>query len=121
MISFRDYYLLTEGRQDMYGWMAPNGRMYPNMGDNIHSDSAEILIQNFNIPKRGFHVYERMYYAGWMRVSYEGNMIYVSNNQMPPNQTQMRILKNLAERFHMREIIFDNESSDRVLWSSEDF
>lgn len=121
MISFKDYFLITESRQEMYGWMAPNGRMFPNTGDDIHSDNAETLIQNFNIPKRGFHVYERMYYAGWMRVGYEANIIYVTNNQTPPNPNQMRFLKNLAERFHMKEIVFDNETNDRVLWSSEDF
>lgn len=120
MITFKEFWELNESRQEMYGWMSPNGRMYLNNPSEIHGTSAERLVKELNIPKKGFHIYERMYYAGWMRVNYEGNFIYVSNSVTPPNPTQMKYLKGFADKFDMKEIIFDNDETYKVLWSKED-
>lgn len=120
MISFKNYFLFTESKQEMYGWMAPNGRIYQNGPAEIHGTSAGRLVDQFNIPKKGFHIYERMYYAGWMRINYESNFIYVTNTVSLPNPTQMKYLKQFANKFNMKEIIFDNDETYRVIWSSED-
>lgn len=122
MISFREYFLLFENRQYMYGWMAPNGNLYPNQGDDVHHDTASQLIVRFNIPRTSSNLYEVMFEAGWMRLesSIEGTL-FCNNSKYFPNDAQKRALKRLAEQNRMKEILFDSDRTSKVIWTSEDF
>lgn len=120
MISFKEFWVLLENRQYMYGWMAPNGNVYPNQSDELHSDSAAELIVKFNIPRKSSNVYDVMFEAGWMRLEYASGTLFCNNSQYLPNDAQNRALKRLAEQNRMKEIVFDSNRSSKVMWSSED-
>jgi hypothetical protein len=121
MISFKEFWVLLENKQYMYSWMAPNGNIYPNLDDDIHSDTATKLIIAFNLSSNTKRVYDIMYNAGWMRIQYQGSTLYCNNSKMVPNDKQKRSLLRLAEQNRMRSIVFDNEKTERTIWSSEDF
>lgn len=122
MISFKEFWVLLENRQYMYSWMAPNGNIYPNESDEIHADTAKELMVRFNIRREpSVHIYDNMFKAGWMRISYVGDTLYCNNTKMVPNDSQKRNLKRIAEQNRIREIVFDNDTNERTLWRSDDF
>lgn len=128
MITFKEYYLISEAREDMYAWMAPNGFVYPVEPDDVHNDAAKILASRFNIPPvestdlygyNDTNMYDTMFSGGWMRITYEFKTLYCNSNRMLPNDRQLRNLKKIAEQNKMDRIIFDSGRREKELWNRE--
>jgi hypothetical protein len=130
MISFKEYFLFCEAREEMYAWMAPNGVVYPVGRDDVHNDAAKILASRFNISPvessdlygyNDTNMYDTMFSAGWMRVANEGKTLFCNNNTSLPNDRQLRFLKKIAEQNNMDRIIFDSGRREKELWKKDEF
>lgn len=129
MISFKEYFLLCEEKEEMYAWMAPNGTVYPVTYPNeVHNDLAKVLASRFNIPPvesseaynwDDSNMYDTMFAAGWMRVTHDINTLFCNNNRSLPNDRQLRSLKKIAEQNRMYSIVFDSGRREKELWNRE--
>ena len=60
-----------------------------------------------------------MFKAGWQRMTYFGNDIYIHNFLLPPNKKQLKSVIDFAIENNFQRIIRDNEDDERVLWRSD--
>lgn len=116
------YKIIKEGmdRIKLYGWLNPNGEMFPVQYAN-HAVWARDYLRG-----KGQHLsfsssaYNIMFELKWLRVTYSGNELLVQNSYFRPNEKQLRELKNLAIEYNMRKIEWDNDEELKTIWTLDD-
>jgi len=109
---------MGEGRGVFYGWISPNGKLYPNGYENSHYDTLEKIMREINYHSND-KTYEQLYELGYCRLVYVMDIVYIGNNIKPPTQKQVKIVKNLCIERGMNNLYYDNDEGDRRLWSRE--
>jgi len=119
MFSFKEYYIISENRKDMYSWLSPQAKIIHVAGSGHGSDAISIL------NRLGIYEFEssldKMFELGWFRITYYDDSLYMHNNKVMPNNKQLNAMKNVAIENHMKNIKLDNEDEYRILWSNQDW
>ena len=115
---------LNEARYpDMTSWLSPQGEFAPVMGSD-HTSEAMKLIDKYpekTSVKNRAEARDLLFKKGWMRITHLNKILFVNNPIMPPNRIQMAELKDLAiERDHIQEIVYDNDETERTIWTKGD-
>lgn len=119
MISFKDYYVLSEDRKDMYSWLSPEGQIQHVKGSG-HGDDARLILKRYGVYDVSDYL-TKLFEMGWFRITYYGDSLYMHNNKVVPNRKQLNVMKDVAIENDMSNIKLDNEDIDRVLWTNEDY
>jgi len=93
--------------------MLPNGKYIPNHSGEGHYGSLRRLT---NEPKPSFEV---VFKKGWQRIVSIGENLYANNSMVRPNARQISELKDLVIENNKNELLWDNDSEDRVIWRNE--
>jgi hypothetical protein len=119
MISFKEYYIISENRKDMYSWLSPQAQIVHVVGSGHPSHAISILNRlGINDFENGL---DKMFELGWFRITHYDDSLYMHNNKSMPNNKQLNAMKNVAIENHMENIILDNEVEDRIIWSNKDW
>ena len=123
MMTFKDYWLFCERKENMYSWMNPSGMIFPN-GEFMHVEAARELITRFNLKKDEYPIrdreYDIMYKAGWVRVADDDKVLMAANHLMYPGESQIKSLKRMAEQNNMDVLMFDGgRMRTKTIWQNE--
>lgn len=108
--------LLKEYRNRSHCWLAPNGKII--RVTQTHDDTARKILGQ---PGGNYDPFEPLWKKGYQRVTfmYDGSLI-ANNEEMPPNSTQMRVLKDIAIEGDHSKIEWDGGMDQKILWTSND-
>lgn len=95
-----------------HSWLSPYGEFHAVDGN--HSSAAIALAGN---DFKGGAV-SALFMKGWMRVTYYGDTLYLSNDFRPPNYRQKKSAKDFAlESGRFTKVVFDSGDDEKELAS----
>ena len=101
-----------ETSANLTSWIDHKGNLYP-IGLGSHAAKAiEIMKDN-----DGLNI---LINKGWGRVTYIGGDLYFHNPYYKPNTYQLSELINLAIENGFKNIIWDTEGKDIIVWNNND-
>lgn len=102
---------ISESVDVAQSWMCPKGKFHSTQG-NTHSAWA------YGMGKSP----EDLFRAGWMRLTYVGNTLYLNNDFFAPNMKQKKEVIEfvLENKPRFEKIVFDNGIGERELFSIKD-
>jgi hypothetical protein len=81
------YQIILEDRSDLYSWMDPNGKIHKFPDHQTHGEFARNLMK---ASATQFHDnLNTMFFKGWFRLTYYGDLIYAHNSKRMPNIKQL--------------------------------
>jgi hypothetical protein len=119
---------LNESRIDelteaLVSWMSFLGDFIPTEG-KTHVVFSKELVPN---AKNEEEARDILFKKNYMRINFSNGIVYANNPYKQPNPTQKRDLKDFAIEFNkiqeydfIKEIVYDNDRSTQVIWSSQD-
>ena len=119
-MDFNNYinHLLLESKKDFYGWLSPDGKFISLQGTGMdHQTYAQYRLLDDKDNHRD--ILDRMFAKGWQRITHYSDHVYTHNAVRRPNNLQLRHLRDDAIEHHMRDIHWDNDTDDIVLWKNE--
>ena len=124
MISLSELLFEIYSRKDAYSWLSPDGKFISFPGNKTHEDIAIELINKYysdEIVNRDY--VDFLQKRNWQRITHEifgANVVYCNNRFGSPNDVQKRKLIQLCIDCNFKELIWDNDKKDVILWSSKD-
>jgi len=103
-----------------YGWISPEGKLYPNRHRDSHYDTLKKIMTEINYQgnaETDEQSYEQLYELGYCRLVHVYlNIVYLNNSIKPPTQRQVKIVKDLCIERGMNVLYYDNDKKERRLW-----
>lgn len=106
------------GKGVFYGWISPEGKLYPNLHGDSHYDTLEKIMKEINF-RSNDKTYEELYELGYCRLVYVMDIVYIGNSIKPPTAKQVKEIKDLCIERGMNQLWFDNDERERRLWIRE--
>ncbi len=92
-------------------WLSPSGEFHPV--SNNHASMAIDLAGGEDVAGGAVAA---LFKKGWMRVTYYGNSLYLSNDFRQPNHRQTRAARDFAlESGRFSKVMFDSGEDEREL------
>jgi hypothetical protein len=134
VIKLKD--IVNEISDEEYGrsWLSTGGEFIPTndeTGHIISHTSKALDIIPPNELNRNIEPLNYLFKKGWQRITtgklgqfYVGRVLFCSNPFTPPNEKQKSQLIQLAKKFGMNQVIYDNEklrgNAHHVIWDKSD-
>ena len=99
-------------KSNAQSWLDTSGHFHQTWGTGSHAGWAEA----------NGYTQDELFKEGWMRVVWIGDTLYLQNGMgVRPNSNQESAIVDYAlTSGRFKEVAFDNDLSDRVIWSKED-
>ena len=107
----------SEYEEYLVSWLSSLGEFIPTEG-MTHLDFAKELVPDASSPEEAR---DKLFKQGYMRVNFSNGILYVNNPYTMPNRRQIEYLKEIPFVLdYIDEIVYDNDRSTQVIWSSQD-
>lgn len=98
-------------------WLDPDGNFHPV----IRKTPTTPWVSHSTWALQHGYSMEELYEAGWMRITFIADTLYVTNDEQFPNYRQQEAVIDLAitsRRFN--QVVYDNGERERILWSKDE-
>lgn len=118
-MKFQRLYDLVLESVKLLAWLDPHGNYHSLPYWQRHGGWAEEYLTAKNEFVKGEHPVHQLNRKGWQRITWNGPTLITSNPFAKPNLNQMKQLKVKATNEGYKQIMWDNENRDIILWSSD--
>lgn len=123
--KFKDFFkIYLESRlvSVFYAWLSPSGQLHSV--DTNHGEWAEKYLKSNTLDHSSLqsdNMINLLFKKGWFRITRYGESVYCHNPFIRPSGKPLKSLIDNAIEYNIKNIRWDNEDDDIILWMNEDY